>query len=126
MGVAVHDKVLFPVKGSLEHGVVTEVLYHSKGDQCPVEIRVAVMDDDGEFHTFDGDEELKKLTDRPRKLLPDFDQIDQAVLVWKRLGLELTEIVKDVREKGGLTITVKPDGPIEINLSGLTVHIPVH
>ena len=70
-------------------------------------------------------EEGKK-ADRPRKLLPDMDQIDQAVLVWKRLGLIITAIVEDVREKGGLTVTVKPEGPIEINLSGLTIRIPVN
>ena len=63
---------------------------------------------------------------RPRKLLPDMDQIDEAVLVWKRLGLKIAAIIDDVREKGGLTVTVKPEGPIEINLSGLTIHIPVN
>lgn len=63
--------------------------------------------------------------DKPGKLLPDMKEIDLTVQVYKEFGLKLTAILDKIQEDGGITIKVKPDGPIEVSLSGLEIHVPL-
>lgn len=61
----------------------------------------------------------------PKKVLPDMDEIDVTVQIYKAIGLQLKAILDKAVENGGITISLKPDGLIEIRLSGLEIHVPL-
>lgn len=52
---------------------------------------------------------------RPRKLLPDMDQIDETVQIYQQLGRKLLATLDAVQAEG-LTVTINPGGPIVVRI----------